>query len=148
LQLSPILDNPDAEFTLFAPNDDAFTKIGGALELLTQEQIIDILLFHVTSGTTTFDELICFSSLLMANDQFTFTDCLKEGNKFQVGPGNTPDHKPEIIVPDIFLCNGIVHVVDNVILPAVPTDMPSAAPSPGPSPEVRCWFVITLLVLN
>mmetsp|Transcript_12568 Transcript_12568/g.30379 ORF Transcript_12568/g.30379 Transcript_12568/m.30379 type:complete len:351 (-) Transcript_12568:1789-2841(-) len=136
LRLSPILDNLDNDFTVFAPNDEAFAKISGVLAMLPDEFIVDILLFHVTRGILPFDDLECFGNVLMVNDEFSFTDCLKWGTKFQVGPGNNPEHKPKIISPDIEVCNGIIHEVDNVLLPVLteaPTTTPSSSPSASPT---------------
>ena len=132
LRLSPILDNLDNDFTIFAPNDAAFEKISGVLAMLPDDLIVDVLLFHIVRGILPFDDLECFADVLMYNEEFSFTDCLKWGAKFQVGPGNSPEHKPQIISPDIEVCNGIIHEVNNVLLPTL-TEAPTTSPSLSPS---------------
>jgi hypothetical protein len=53
----------------------------------------------------------------MTNGFFTETQCDRDGFIYQVGTGNTDSDKPLVVEVDIDACNGIVHVVDNVILP-------------------------------
>lgn len=56
-----------------------------------------------------------------------------------MGTGNTPEDAPRIVGPDVFACNGVIHVVDNVILPIevlpAPTSTPTSPPILVPPPE-------------
>lgn len=52
----------------------------------------------------------------MTNGKYTRTIC-RGDHIFQKGSGNTKDDKPEIIGIDVEACNGVIHVVDEVILP-------------------------------
>jgi hypothetical protein len=77
----------------------------------------------------------------MADAQGTFTVCNND-DIFQTGAGNV--FAPKIISKDIDVCNGVVHVVDNVILPdfSVSKDDDTAAviqagPTDISNPEVH-----------
>lgn len=52
----------------------------------------------------------------MANGKFTRTVC-KDHDVFQRGAGNTKADMPKIIGADVMACNGVIHVIDEVILP-------------------------------
>lgn len=79
----------------------------------------------------------------------TLHKCTDKG-VFQIGEGNTKENWPEIVTVDIEVCEGIVHVVDNVILPifdespvmtpvAAPVMAPVAAPVAAPVKEDKCY---------
>lgn len=63
----------------------------------------------------------CNEKLEMANGRKTATQCERKYKKlkkiFQVGDGNTGD-LPRIIEMDIFTCVGVIHIVNQVILPS------------------------------
>ncbi len=52
----------------------------------------------------------------MTNGKDSRTIC-KDGTTYQKGGGNSDDAKPEIISADIEACNGVIHVVSEVMLP-------------------------------
>jgi hypothetical protein len=54
----------------------------------------------------------------MTNGEDSRTVC-KGDAIYQKGGGNTDDALPQIISADIVACNGVVHVVDNVMLPPI-----------------------------
>lgn len=82
----------------------------------------DLLLLHVVVGRVLDEDDLkdrCGDSLTMANGDQTCTTC--KNNKddiFQVGTGNPDCDLPEIFIFDIKACNGIVHAIDEVILPS------------------------------
>jgi hypothetical protein len=134
----------DKSYTVFAPNNKAFDKIGyDMLTKLSNAEIENILLYHVIAGKEVFkSDLVCDSDVEMANGLFTETQCeiVRDSDRpydkklfttkfFQVGTANDPKHRPEIISFDIEACNGVIHVVDNVILPAEQTESPTGAPT-------------------
>ena len=105
-------------FTVFAPTDDAFGNLpAGTVEGLLDDldALTDILLFHVVEGRVFANDLSCGTRVKMVNGDFSLTKCV-HGNVFQRGPGNT-QLKPKIVDVDIEACNGVVHVVNNVLLP-------------------------------
>jgi Fasciclin domain len=104
--------------TVFAPTNDAFEAIGvETLASLSLEEVTFILQYHAVEGEVLSTDLVCESEVEMANGVVTETQCLEDGSIFQVGTGNTEDSRPLIVEVDIDACNGVVHVVDNVILP-------------------------------
>ena len=128
------------EYTVFAPTDDAFAKLpeGTVDTLLAEEGLVtltDILLYHVVYGTVMAADLSCAGGaaglVTMANGEETRTICCHSCEPaeaiFQKGAGNprlgdgsaadSQDVWPQVVTTDIEACNGVIHVVNNVILP-------------------------------
>ena len=115
----------DGPFTVFAPTDEAFAKLpAGTVEglLADPEALANILLYHVVPGK------------VMAAD---VTDGLvaktAQGSTvtFTVADGAVKINDANISATDIETSNGVIHVIDSVILP--PADAPAAA-APAPAP--------------
>jgi len=109
-------------WTVFAPVDDAFAAIEEVAADLTEEQLLDILLYHVVAEqAVTSDMLECKGLTAMASGQSSRTKCAKdefgEESIFQRGPGQIEGMIPKVILPNLEACNGVIHVVDNVMLP-------------------------------
>ena len=105
--LVSVLDG-NRQFTVFAPTDAAFaalgldaSNIGTAFDKAT---LTNILLYHVTTGRKDSGDVLSSDSLRMLN-----------GQRADIG-GATIDGAP-IIAVDISTSNGIIHVVDGVLLP-------------------------------
>jgi len=128
---SPTASN---SLTVFLPVNEAFEALKGNedfdLYTLPSKQSIFVLLSHVISkennlfhiatlrdNVLTYDDLICGELTEMTNGEATRTKCSGDEKKFQKGPKQMDNRLPEIIVANIDVCKGIVHVVDNVILP-------------------------------
>ena len=100
-------------FTVFAPTDDAFAKLpAGTVESLllpeNKQQLIDILLYHVVAGK------------VMAEDVVTLTEAetvLGQNISIKVENGKVFINDAEVIITDIVTSNGIIHVIDTVLLP-------------------------------
>ena len=107
------------EWTVFAPTDTAFGELGATLDAVVANVTLltDILLFHAVEEVIFADDLECSSRTTMANGKETQHRCLTTGEVFQTGPSNPIDDMPRIISADIGACNGIIHVVDEVLLP-------------------------------
>ncbi len=106
----------DSMFTVFAPTNDAFNKLGIDLDDLDDETLSDILLFHVIAEKEIpRGDLKCRETVEMANGRESRTVC-DSGERFQKGAGNPSYNKPRILFPDITACNGIIHVIDEVML--------------------------------
>ena len=96
-------------FTVFAPNDAAFAKLPpGTVQTLVQNppQLARILKFHVVSGQYTQDELIQLGTVTSLEGSPIFIDGT-EG--FEV-------KNATVLAADIEADNGIIHVLDTVIL--------------------------------
>jgi len=100
-------------FTVFAPTNAAFANLpGGTVEgLLTPEKkdaLIDILQYHVTVGVYKADQLIDGQTLGQVNGG-NIKVTLNEGKPVLNGKAN--------IIASIQASNGVIHVIDQVLLP-------------------------------
>jgi transforming growth factor-beta-induced protein len=101
------------EWTVFAPTDAAFAKLGldadNIADAFTKAELTDILLYHVlNSEVTSAKAKTALGDITMANGQ-------RAGLKFFSGSLWVNDDS-KVIIPDIDASNGVVHVVDTVIL--------------------------------
>ena len=96
-------------FTVFAPNDTAFAKLPpGTVQTLVQNppQLARILSYHVVPGKLTTADLSKVDSLESL-----------EGSPIRINSGENLEVKnATVIAADIEADNGIIHVIDNVIL--------------------------------
>lgn len=103
-----------APYTIFAPTNDAFTAIASTIETLTPAQIRDILLYHVLDTSV-------FTTPVLAGDLPASTTELKtlNGADATLVPTTTPPtiEGADIIATDIVVTNGVIHLIDAVILP-------------------------------
>ncbi len=106
--LVDVLKSP-GPFTVFAPTDDAFAKLPpGTIQTLVQNipQLARILTFHVVAGKYTkadLEKLAVVTSIEGSPIQLNFTDGFEVKNA-------------TVIAPDIEADNGVIHVIDTVIL--------------------------------
>jgi len=107
--LTAALESP-GPFTVFAPVDDAFAALPpGTVQTLVDNvpQLARILKFHVLSGAYMRDQLI---------DQSEWTSL--EGAPVPIRRSEPFEVKNATVVSaDIVCVNGVVHVIDRVILP-------------------------------
>ncbi|TVP42102.1 MAG: fasciclin domain-containing protein [Gemmatimonadales bacterium] len=98
-------------FTLFAPTDEAFAALpAGTLEslLADPDALRDILLYHVVSGRVT-------ASDVAALNQAT---SLQGGSlQIMVHNGSVMVNDATVTATDIEASNGIIHVIDTVLIP-------------------------------
>ena len=104
----------DGPFTVFAPTDDAFTAAGIDLAALDNDEgkaaLTDILLYHVVSGAVPSSAVTDGMVAAAVNgDDLTFT----VGNGVMVNDAN-------VVLADVMASNGIIHVIDKVLIPPVP----------------------------
>jgi transforming growth factor-beta-induced protein len=104
----------EGPFTVFAPTDDAFAALpAGTLDSLlkpeNKQQLIDILTYHVVSGK------------VMASDVTKLTKAptvLGKDISVKVQDGKVIlNDKVQVILTDIETSNGVIHVIDGVLLP-------------------------------
>lgn len=108
----------EGSWTVFAPTDEAFTNLGDTLDvaLADNDRLTDILLYHVIGGVKYLSDFECSASVSMTNSGSTTTVCQAD-MIFQTGAANDAGSMPQIILPDIYACNGVIHVLDEVLLP-------------------------------
>jgi len=107
----------EGPFTVFAPTDDAFAKLpAGTVEDLLKaenlETLKNILLYHVVAGK------------VMAADVLTLdgksADTALEGQQLAISIKDGKVYLNEtvqVIITDIETSNGVIHVIDTVLLP-------------------------------
>ncbi len=102
----------EGPFTVFAPTDDAFAKLPeGTVEALLADipTLTDILLYHVLSGEVLAEEVISLNSAKALNEKFV---------EIEVMDGMVYVNDAQVIITDIQADNGVIHVIDTVLLPA------------------------------
>lgn len=111
-------DLSGGEWTIFAPTNEAFEKLGDALDavLADVELLKYVLLFHAVDKVLFAEDLECTHTLGMLNGDKSRTVCMG-AHIYQKGGSNPRSDMPKIINADIGSCNGVVHVIDEVMLP-------------------------------
>lgn len=109
----------EGPFTVFAPTDEAFAKLpAGTLEMLlkpeNKAQLAAILAYHVVSGKVKAKDVVKLTSAKTVQGS-NVAIMIKDG-------GVVLNSSSNVTSTDIATSNGVIHVIDAVILP------PSAAP--------------------
>ena len=111
-------------FTVFAPTDQAFTDAGIDLnDFNTQEEkdtLSDILLYHVVSGSVPSSAVTDGMLATMVNG---------DKAKFGVSGSTVTVGTATVTTADVQASNGIIHVIDKVLMP--PVDIPTTAQTTG-----------------
>ena len=99
-------------FTVFAPTDEAFAKLpAGTVEDLlkpeNKEKLASILTYHVVSGKVSSGEVVKMTSAKTVQGQDVTIDA-SDGVKV---------NGAKVVKADIETSNGVIHVIDTVILP-------------------------------
>ncbi len=107
--------NGNGQHTVFAPTDDAFADLGlnpDNVDDLPKDALTQILLYHVTNGRREAEEVLSSSRLRT----------LQRGFLQQSGGVLTDNlgRQANIIVTDVPAANGVIHVIDAVVLPFAP----------------------------
>ena len=106
------ISDPDADLTVFAPTDDAFAALGDTLTAALADPgglLTDVLAYHVLGTSEAAADLIAAgtaTTLLGSDVTITVDD-----------NGNVFINNSQVIIADVQAANGIVHVIDAVLLP-------------------------------
>ncbi len=103
----------DGPFTVFAPTDDAFAKLpAGTVENLlkpeNKDQLIAVLTYHVVPGKVTASDVVKLDTATTVNGQAV--DIKVSGETVMIDNAT-------VASVDIMSSNGVIHVIDEVILP-------------------------------
>lgn len=103
----------DGPFMLFAPTDEAFTRLpkGTVEKLLKQEnrkQLVAVLKLHVVAGKLSAKELVTAGSAKTLNG---------ESVTVSINKGRVTVNQSEVIASDVAADNGVIHAIDRVLLP-------------------------------
>ncbi|KAL8899293.1 MAG: hypothetical protein Q9207_006270 [Kuettlingeria erythrocarpa] len=116
-----------SDVTIFAPNNSAFQAIGSALPNLTTSQLASILQYHVINGT------VAYSSSL--TDGMTVPALAGGDLRITVSDAGVFVNSAKVLIPDVLVANGVVHVIDNVLNP----NNTSAEPEPTASTQLPAF---------
>ncbi|MGQ4648243.1 fasciclin domain-containing protein [Lyngbya aestuarii] len=103
----------EGPFTVFAPTDEAFAALPeGTLEELMKEEnkdaLVEILTYHVVPGS------------VMSTDLVEGEVDTVEGNPVMIKLGDAVMvNDATVVTPDVEASNGVIHVIDKVILPPI-----------------------------
>lgn len=116
------------QYTVFAPTNAAFAKLpSDALAMVLNDPALlrSVLLYHVVPGKVTAKQVMGMSMGKTA-----------QGGSFMVtvSGGKVMIDNATVTKADVMACNGVVHVIDTVLMPAMDTAMQPAAAAPAPAP--------------
>ena len=100
-------------FTVFAPTNEAFDKLpAGTLDNLlkpeNKETLAGILKYHVVPGKVTAKDVVKLKEAKTAEG--SDVDIKVSGSRVMVDNAT-------VVMPDVMASNGVIHVIDTVILP-------------------------------
>lgn len=100
-------------FTVFAPTDEAFNKLpAGTVDSLLKPENKDklkaILLYHVVSGEVGSSQVVKLSSAKTLEGKDVTVS---------VDNGSVTINNAKVITPDVKASNGVIHVIDTVLIP-------------------------------
>lgn len=100
-------------FTVFAPTDDAFAALpAGTVDSLllpeNKDQLVSILTYHVVAGNFPASQLVGKRGALAT---------VQGGNLHVNGTNGVRVNNATVVTPDVTASNGVIHVIDTVLLP-------------------------------
>lgn len=103
----------EGPFTVFAPTNAAFEKLpeGTVDNLLlpeNREQLVAVLTYHVVAGEVTAEQVVALDSATTVNGQDVAISV--DGEQVRINDAT-------VTTADIKASNGVIHVIDTVILP-------------------------------
>ncbi len=128
----------EGPFTIFAPTDGAFLTLLAELGVTQEELLADtdlltqVLLYHVVEG-------VIPASVITGADSYPLEVQTLNGASISVSLlDDVPilnNGRASVFLPDVFASNGVIHVIDNVLLPpmdAAPAEeVAEEAPAPA-----------------
>lgn len=116
----------EGPFTVFAPTNDAFAKLpeGAVEDLLKEEnraQLTGVLTYHVVAGETNAEALIAAINEAGGSTELTTVNGTKltaalEGENVVLT--DAAGNKATVTATDIDASNGVIHVIDTVVMPS------------------------------
>ncbi|MBA6251107.1 MULTISPECIES: fasciclin domain-containing protein [unclassified Colwellia] len=100
-------------FTVFAPTDEAFAKLpAGTVEMLlkpeNKDKLVSILTYHVVAGKVMSTDVVKVDSASTVQGQMLMV---------KVDGGNVMINNAKVIMADVKASNGVIHVIDTVLMP-------------------------------
>lgn len=111
-----LLSDPASDFTVFAPTNDAFDALGEALgieieaALMFPDILVEILAYHVVEGTVPAEVVVTLDGEAVETVQ-------GESVVISIVDGGVVlNDVVNVVATDIFASNGVIHVIDGVLL--------------------------------
>ncbi|WP_409439797.1 fasciclin domain-containing protein [Psychromonas sp. GE-S-Ul-11] len=103
----------EGPFTVFAPTDDAFSKLPeGTVEMLlkpeNKDKLVAVLTYHVVPGKVTASEVVKIDSAKTVQGQSVM---------IKVNDDKVMVNNAHVVIADVEASNGIIHAVDTVLMP-------------------------------
>lgn len=103
----------EGPFTVFAPTDEAFAKLPeGTVEMLLEpenkDKLAAILTYHVVSGKVMSTDVVKMDSATTVQGEMLMVE---------VVDGNVMINNAKVIMADVKASNGVIHVIDTVLMP-------------------------------
>lgn len=101
----------NGQFTVFAPTDAAFAAIdldADSIGELDSATLKNILLYHVARGSRMAEDVVSSTQIRMLNGDFTAISLMD---------GNAYIDDSMIVATDVPADNGVIHVIDTVLIP-------------------------------
>ena len=122
LQAAGLVDTlaGDGPFTVFAPTDDAFAALpDGVVAGLLEDvpALTDVLTYHVVSGSVLAEQVVGLTSATTLQGEEVTIEVI-DPNRPPLTIGNVMIDGATVIITDIVGSNGVIHVIDAVILPS------------------------------
>ena len=118
--LVDVLADPNASWTVFAPTNAAFEALpAGVLDMLLADKdlLTRVLTYHVVEGAITSDQL---SSMMAPSMEMTAPGADLEGSELEItvaDDGTVMVNNANVVTADIIASNGVIHVIDAVLVP-------------------------------
>jgi uncharacterized surface protein with fasciclin (FAS1) repeats len=132
----------DGPFTVFAPTDDAFARlpegtVASLLEPENREQLVAILTYHVVPGRVTAEQVVELDRATTVNGADV---------RIRTGGGTVRVNDADVVTTDVFATNGVIHVIDEVLLPPTADSEERRMNSRVPGEVRRARELLTLAI--
>ena len=125
-------------FTVFAPTNDAFSLLGSVLTRLLKPEykteLDELLTYHVVAGKVTAEQLQNGEKITTIEGAKLTVSC-KTGKGSTTCTSDVEINGIEVLVPDNEASNGVVHIINGVLIPRAPPGPPGPPPPPAPGPK-------------
>lgn len=122
----------EGPFTVFAPTDDAFAALpDGTIDSLLADPsgaLTDVLLYHVVSGKALSTDL---------SDGMTIETVGGGMLTVSISDGKVMINDAMVVTADVMASNGVIHVIDAVLVPAAEEAAPEATATPAAEEEMH-----------
>ncbi|EUC32672.1 hypothetical protein COCCADRAFT_5663 [Bipolaris zeicola 26-R-13] len=97
------------DVTIFAPTNQAFQNIGSALPGLSADDLTKILTYHVIAGTVGYSTRLANGTSIATVNGANVTITVNDDGIYV--------NNAEVVIADVLVANGVVHVIDQVLNP-------------------------------